>query len=310
MKTLRHRGLFFAASSAVFYGLQPTLIRVAYDGGSNGVTMTFLRSLLAVPVLCLLLRQQGESFKVEKGDLRRILILGVVGSSSTTILLYSSYAYIPTGVATTLHFIYPLLVTVFCILFFREKLTVPKGLAAGLTVLGILCFMGKDRSFHSVGIALALLSGLCYTFFTVYMSTSGLKRYHHFKLALYLCVVVGTCSGLYGMATHQLTFSLTPKAWLFSFLVSLCVSVAGSSLYQLGIRYAGPSTTAILSTLEPITSVILGCLVLKEAMTWVKILGCLCILTGIFLTSFSGCKETGAGLVQETTANCETDIHH
>ena len=290
MKNSRYWGFFFAASSAIFYGLQPALIQITYSGGSNGVTMTFLRSVLAIPVLYLLLRCQGETLKVEKGDLHRILILGAVGSASTTILLYCSYTYIPTGVATTLHFIYPLLVTVTCILFFREKLTVPKALAVILSVVGIFCFMGKDTSFHPLGITLALLSGLCYTFFTVYMSSSGLKRYHHFKLALYMCIVVGACSGIYGIATHQLTLSLTPRAWVFSFLVAICVAVAGSSLYQLGIRYAGPSTTAIFSTLEPITSVIIGCLVLQETMTWVKLLGCICIFSGVLLTTVSSIR--------------------
>ena len=290
MKNYRYLGFVFAAASAVFYGLQPSLIQVTYSGGSNGVTMTFLRSVLAIPVLYILLRRQGESVLPEKGDFHRVLILGAVGSASTTILLYCSYSYIPTGVATTLHFIYPLLVTVSCVLFFHEKLTLPKALAVLLSVAGIFCFTGKDASFHPLGIVLALLSGVCYTFYTVYMSVSGLKRYHHFKLALYMCVVVGCCSGLYGLFTRQLTLSLTPMAWLFSFIVSVCVAIFGNSLYQLGIRYAGPSTTAILSTLEPIISVIVGCLILHESMSGIKFLGCVCILSGVVLTTRAGIR--------------------
>lgn len=291
MKKVRYLGFFFAAASAVFYGVQPALIRVTYDGGSNGITMTFLRSILALPFLLFLVRRQGETLKLDPGDFRRVLILGAGGSASTTILLYSSYAYIPTGVATTLHFIYPLLVTVGCVIFLREKLTAPKIFALILSTAGIACFMGRDASFHPTGLALALLSGVCYAFFAVYMSASGLKRYHHFKLTFYMCAVVGSCAGLFGAVTGQLTFDLTPEAWLFSLLVALCVGIAANSLFQLGIRYAGPSSTAILSTLEPITSVIVGCLLLGESMTGLKLVGCVCIFSGVILITLAGEKH-------------------
>jgi len=283
MKQTNCQGLLFAASSAVLFGVQPILVSVTYAGGSNGITMVFLRSALALPALFLLARLQGEDLRLERGDLRRVVILGALGSACTSILLYSSYSYIPTGVATTLHFIYPLLVSIGCVLLFHEKFTPPKAAALFLSTAGIFCFLGQDISLHPLGIALALLSGLCYAFYAVYMSFSDLKRYHHFKLSFYMCLVAAVSSGLFGLATGQLSLTLTPKGWLFSLLVALLVGVGANCLFQLGIRLVGPSTTAILSTLEPITSVVFGCLLLHEGMTWLKLAGCVSICLGVLL---------------------------
>lgn len=284
MEKMNFRGLLFAAASAVLFGLQPIPISFTYAGGSNGITMVFLRSTLALPALYLLLRLQGGDLRLERGDFRRIVILSMLGSALTSILLYSSYSFIPTGVATTLHFIYPLLVAVGCALIFHERFTIPKTAALILSTAGIVCFLSPDDvSLHPAGIALALLSGLCYAFYAVYMSASDLKRYHHFKLAFYTCLVVSIFSGLFGLASGQLALALTPTAWLFSLFVALFIGVAANCLFQLGVRYAGPSVTAILSTLEPITSVVVGCLFLHEGMTWLKLAGCASICIGVLL---------------------------
>lgn len=107
----------------------------------------------------------------------------------------------------------------------------------------------------------------------------------------YLCLFGAALSGIYGGVTGQLALHLTGQAWLFAFLVSICASVGAISLFQLGIRYTGASTAAILSTLEPITSVILGVLVLGELFTARKIAGCLCILLSVVLIAAAGKKR-------------------
>lgn len=141
------------------------------------------------------------------------------------------------------------------------------------------------------GIFLALLSGLFYSIHMVVMDKSGIKNMHYFKLSFYLCLFGAALSGIYGGVTGQLALHLTGQAWLFAFLVSICASVGAISLFQLGIRYTGASTAAILSTLEPITSVILGVLVLGELFTARKIAGCLCILLSVVLIAAAGKKR-------------------
>ncbi len=220
-------------------------------------------------------------------------VCGVFGAFATTVTLYMSYSYIPVGMATTLHFIYPVLVTAGCVLIFREGITIKKVLAllcgAAGTVLFLEHFSAATGS--GTGIFLALLSGLFYSIHMVVMDKSGIKNMHYFKLSFYLCLFGAALSGIYGGVTGQLALHLTGQAWLFAFLVSICASVGAISLFQLGIRYTGASTAAILSTLEPITSVILGVLVLGELFTARKIAGCLCILLSVVLIAAAGKKR-------------------
>ena len=257
-----YKGIIFTAVSAVIFGFTPVLARISYDGGANGITMTFLRCFLSLPVLFLILKIKGIPLRVEKAWRMPVSVCGVFGAFATTVTLYMSYSYIPVGMATTLHFVYPVLVTVGCVLIFKEGITVKKVLALLCGAAGTLLFLENFSagSGSGAGIFLALLSGLFYSVHMIVMDKSGIKNMYYFKLS-------------------------------FAFLVSLCTSVGAISLFQLGIRYTGAVAAAILSTLEPITSVILGVLVLGELFTTRKIAGCVCILFSVVLIAAAGKKR-------------------
>ena len=121
----------------------------------------------------------------------------------------------------------------------------------------------------------------------VVLDKSTAKEMYFFKLSFYLCLFGAALSGIYGILTGRLTLHLTGQAWLFAFIVSMCTSVGAISLFQLGIRYIGASTAAILSTLEPITSMLLDVLVLGESMTMRRVLGSLFILVSVILIAWT-----------------------
>ena len=283
----RYRGILFTALSAVFFGLTPVLARSAYDGGANGISMTFLRALLALPVLFVLVRARGVPLKMEPDEWRGVLLTGGLGTALTSILLYSSYSYIPVGMATTLHFIYPLLVAAACVFLFRERLGPLKVVALVCGAAGILLFLDRGAPGGALGMGLALLSGVSYSFYIIYLDQSGLKNLYYFKLTFWLCAVMGVVAGGFGLLTGTLSLHLTPKAWLFACLVALFSSVGAVTLFQVGIRMIGASAAAILSTLEPITSVLLGVLVLHEELTLPKLGGCACILASVVLITLA-----------------------
>lgn len=277
----RRKGILYTFLSAAIFGFTPILVRISYNGGANGITMTFLRAYLALPFLYVLVKRRRIPLRLRAGEWKTVLILGAVGSAATTLCLYMSYNYISVGMATTLHFIYPLLVNVGCVLFLKQRLLLYQKTSLVLGCAGILLFMDFGSSGSLAGIFLALLSGVCYAFHISYMSVSGIQEMYFFKLSFYLCLVMGTVCGLFGLVSGSLTLRMSPESWFFALLVSLLTSVGAISLLQLGIRLTGPSTAAILSTLEPITSVIFGILILHEGLTAAKALGCLLILFSV-----------------------------
>lgn len=294
-----HKGILFTALSAVIFGFTPILARITYDGGANGTSITFLRAVLSLPVLFVLLKRKGISFRLHPTERKGILLVGIFGTSLTTILLYISYSYIPVGMATTLHFGYPMLVAAGCVCFFQEKMNAYKLTALASGTAGIALFFERGSQTGVIGMVLALLSGVTYAFYIIYVDKCGLKEMYYFKLSFYLCVMMSLVSGGFGLATGTLTLNLTPKAWLFALLVSLFTSVGAISLFQLGIKLTGAPTAAILSTLEPIISVVLGVLVLGESISVPKIVGCLFILVSVVLITLSEAKA-GAEKVLDT----------
>jgi drug/metabolite transporter (DMT)-like permease len=287
----KYKGLIAVMLSAVIFGFTPILARITYDYGSNGINMTFLRAVLSLPVLFLLSRKSGKMLRLDAGKIIDIALLGVVGTSLTTILLYSSYNYIGVGLATTLHFVYPVISVVICALFFGESLSLWKLAALLCSVAGTMLSSGSRDFALSPGIALALLSGCTYAFYIIFMDKTWIKNMDCFQLSFLLCSVMSITSGLFGGATGTLNFRMPLIAWAYSLAVSLLNSLGAIPLFQMGVRYVGGSTASILSTLEPITGLILSAVMIGERLSWPKVLGCALILISVWLISYAENKR-------------------
>jgi len=289
------KGTILTMLSAIVFGFAFTLGPMTYgEAGSNPTTLTFLRNLLSLPVLYLILLQQKISLKITFKELLSLSVLGGIGNAFTTLLLFMSFALIDVGVATTIHFIYPVFVTIACVLFYKESLGLQKIIALGIATAGIACFFfGVDMSqgFSGdmfLGLVLAIVSGVTYAFYIIYMDKSGMKNQPVFKITFYVALVSTVAVGIYGTATDELTLStLTPNAWILSTVFALLCTVVALSLLQVGIKLVGASTAAIITTFEPITSIIFGVILLGEIMTTTKIVACTLIMLGVVVLSLA-----------------------
>ncbi|MBU5419643.1 DMT family transporter [Acetanaerobacterium sp. MSJ-12] len=275
------KGIVYTIASAVIFGITPVLSKLTYSMGSNASMAACFRGLLSLPVLLCILLALRIPLKITRHQLVSVIVCGLVGSTATAITLGIAYNYIPVGMATTLHFIYPVLTTAASVVFLREKLYRYKVVALVLATAGIATFMEPGGSL--VGILLALSSGAFYTFYIIWMDKSGLKNLNSFLLTFYLSLVIGPASALYGALTGQFTLSLTATGWALTAVSSLLGAVGAMTLFQLGLRHAGPSLASILSMFEPITSVLMGLLFLGEGISPLKLGGCALILCSVAL---------------------------
>lgn len=294
------KGILLTMLSAVTFGFAFTLGPMTYgEGGSNPTTLTFLRNFLSLPILVFILLFKGISLKVSKKEMISLAILGSIGNAVTTLMLFISFSLIDVGIATTIHFIYPVFVTLGCVLFYKEKLGLQKIIALMIATSGIACFFfGMDmKSGLSggvfLGLVLAVASGMTYAFYIIYMDKSGLKNQPVFKITFYVALMSSIAMGIYGTVTGELALnSLTTKSWWISLAFSLLCTVVALSLLQIGIKHVGASTAAILTTFEPITSIVCGVLLLGESVTFVKIMACALIMIGVVTLSLSKQKKT------------------
>lgn len=284
-------GYLAIAASALVFGFTPILSAITYQLGNNGINMAFLRAAIPIPIFLLICRKSAFPG-------RKQLMTGILAgclSFGCTLLLYSSYEYISPGLATTLHFLYPLYVAV--ITSFRKHKRLRTGYIIGLAlaILGIVLFVNpEDMHGKAVGYILALASGVVYSMYVVLLDKESDNPLPLYQLMLIIsCTGVVLC-GTVGLALGKLTIMTSGKGWFFACLVALLAAVVGSVLFQVGVRKTGGTNAAIFSLLEPISSVLFSVTILGDVLTPKTVLGCVLIICGLVAVTVSNIKKQAA----------------
>ena len=281
----RTKGLLATMISAVFFGFIPLFVKTICAGGGNSVSAAFYRFFLSVPLLYIYLKAQGISMRITRTEFAKIALITIFGYGGTAVLLFSSYNFIPSGMSTTIHFMYPVFTILGCMIFFKEKVSPLKLLCVALCFGGILLFYNGESGGSVLGMALSFLSGVTYAFYTIYLEKSGLQKMENLKLIFYMNTVAAAMILVMALLTAQFTLRLTPLAWGTAAFFATATSLIGVLGYQIGVKCIGPQNAAILSTFEPITSVIVGVLVYREAFSARTLLGCLCVLSAVVIVA-------------------------
>ena len=137
------------------------------------------------------------------------------------------------------------------------------------------------------GLILAFISGITYSFYVIYLDASGLQSMNTFKLIFYMHLMASPMIFAAAALTGNLTFHLSANAWLVMIFMSLSLCFISVSGFQIGVKYIGPANTTILSTFEPITSLIVGILVYHEPLSVRSIVGCIAILSATIIVGKS-----------------------
>ena len=283
------RGVTFGVLAAFIYGFTPILGKMTYLEGSNFMSLAFYRNFLSVPFLFLMLKYKKINIKINKIESKKLAILSSLGSTITALTLYWAYDYISVGMTTTIHYIYPVLVTAACIFIFKEKVGKEQIIALFLSTLGVMMFF--EGSFSIIGVSLALISGIAFAAHILYIDKSGLNSMYPFKITFYCAVFSSIYLFIIGMIWGNLKFIMTAKGWLFTALVAFLVSFLANTLIPIVVKYAGPTVTSIVGMFEPITSVVLGILILKEPVTLKNVLSCVFILAGVLIVTIVKTKK-------------------
>ncbi|NLC41009.1 MAG: EamA family transporter [Clostridiaceae bacterium] len=284
-------GISAALIAALMFGISPAIAKLAYEGGSNGMTMTFTRAFMSLPFLFLIARRQKISLKLTKQELPILIIVSIFGNFTTTLMLYSSFSYINVGMASVLHYFFPVFVVLVSILFFKEQTRWWKLFSLLLGFGGVLTFMGGARGGDLTGILLAVGSAISYAAMLISVERTGLSRLHCIKLTFYTNLIVSPVAFIVGLAGNTINLQMTTEAWIYSFVVSLMVGVVGFTLLNYAIVKIGASSTSVISMAEPLSGVLFGFLILGEKLTLLNWLGCILIMAGVAMISLFSLKK-------------------
>lgn len=288
------KGYLFAVLSAVIYGCMPLMAAYIYADGVNSFTLVFLRNLFAVVPLALLAYRQHKTLAVPRKLLPAIGLIGALGCCITPILLFTSYGYIPSGTATVFHFAYPAIVVIGEMLFLKKKKGLFSLLSVFLCVAGICLFYSPGQALNLTGSLLAIASAFTFAAYVILLSRFDSSRVSGFLFTLYITLISCAASLAFCLVTDTLALPASSTGWGLCVLFALLVTTGAVVLFQQSAFLIGGDRASILSTLEPITSLVIGFVLFNEPMGFRVLLGSALVVLASILTALTDLKKEKA----------------
>lgn len=286
MKSLKGaKGILLAMISSGTFGLIPLFtIPLVRNMGMSEPGVLFYRfflSALMMAVICLFRR---DSLKIPIKYILPILGLGLLYALTALFLVYS-YNYISSGVATTIHFLYPLCVSFLMIAFFKEQKSKVLLISALLSLIGValMCWT-SSASFSLWGIMLAALTIVTYGAYIVGLNQSAVGKLPADVLTFYVILACTAIFYVYAVLADGGVGTIPSSNALF-YLVGLAflATVISDFALILAVKYAGSTVTAILGSMEPLVAVAVGVMAFSEYFSLQTFFGLVLILTSVVL---------------------------
>lgn len=282
MKTSR-KGLLLVVISGIVFGIMPSTVAYCYTQGATPVLMMLSRSVLFELILLPIVLRAKNTWELYRKTWKQHFLLSITGTG-TPLILFITYNYMPTGIATTLHYLYPTVVALICILFLHEKMSRIKCIALVSSFLGIAIMMDTSvQDLSAVGIALAVLSSITWALYILLLDKVDLQGASSLQVMFFSGISSIILLSLCALVNGDFAVTITPIGWAAMAISNLAISIGGSLFFVIGVRYTDAQTSAIASTLEPIVSIVIGVLFLREAITFRTGVGSVLILAAVIM---------------------------
>lgn len=270
--------------SAAAFGSMAIFAKLAYAAGLDAASLLFLRFTLAG--LCLLPVVLIGRLPWPRGRaLVALLVMGGVCYTGNSQTFFMALNYAPAGTVALLLYLYPVLVMLLSAWLFGEQLTARKWLAAALTFSGLVITLGLELAGQPLGIALGVASALIYS---TYILLGG--RYatgsHPISSACVVFLAASVTNGLIVLAKGDgLHWPHNSAGWLALLAIALICTVLAIVGFLVGLRWVGATRASMMSTFEPVVTVLLAAVWLGESVSMSQLLGGALILAGVLVLS-------------------------
>lgn len=282
------KGFAYGIITAATFGLIPLFTLPLMAKGMQFDSILFYRFLFASLALTIITTVKKESFRIEKKDIPVLILLGFFYTASAMFLFWG-YNFMSAGIATTLHFTYPVFVTLIMLLFFHEKTSWVTLAAIGLAICGVarLSISEGDISISVLGVFIVLLSAVGYALYITTVNKSRVKAMSGRKMTFFV-FIVSTCMFAIKASTNQ-GIQPIPDALSLMNLILLAVvpTVISNITLVLAVQNIGGTLTSVLGAMEPVTAVCVGVLIFGEPFTIHLALGILLIILAVTIIILS-----------------------
>ena len=285
----RIKGILYAAVSSSTFGLAPFFSLTLLLAGFSAFEVLSYRWGVATIALTLFGWCSGCSFRLEKKDFLVVLLLSLL-RAVTSFSLLIAYQNIATGVASTIHFMYPLAVSLVMMYFFQEKKSLWVMFAVFMSLLGAALLSSGELEAKNgdtiVGLVAACVSVFSYAGYIVGVRMTRAVRINSTVLT---CYVMGLGTVLYfigALTTSGLRLVADGYTWLIILGLALPATAISNITLVRAIKYAGPTLTSILGAMEPLTAVVIGVFGFKVLFTLNSAIGIILILLAVSVVIF------------------------
>ncbi len=241
MTNNKTKGFILGAIAAASYGMNPLFTLPLYSAGMSVDTVLFYRYSLAVIVLRIMMKFQKQSFAIKRVDVLPLCIMGLLFAFSS-LFLFMSYNYMDAGIASTILFVYPVLVAIIMAVVFKEKVSPITMFSIALAFVGIsmLCKSPGGQTLSLVGITFVFLSSLSYAIYIVGVNRSSLKRYADCQTYLFYVLLFGLSVYVVRLQfCTELQVIPTPMLWINAVSLAVFPTVISLVTMTKAIHYIG-----------------------------------------------------------------------
>ena len=262
-------GFLYGLLSSASFGLIPLFTIPAMHQGMPFWSILLYRFLFAMLALACILLLDKQSFRIRRKEILPLLLLAFLYDCSA-VFLFWGYKFMASGVATTIHFMYPVLTTLIMMLFFKEKKSGWRMAAIVSAITGVYFLSGGNTETGSIsfsGLFIVLLSALGYALYLVTMSQLKIGRMKGLLLTFYvflfggilLFIGIGTVSQLQPISEWHTAGNLI--------LLALIPTVVSNLALVRAVKSIGSTLASVLGAMEPVTAVCVGIFLFGEAFT-------------------------------------------
>lgn len=261
-------GFLYGLLSSASFGLIPLFTLPAMRQGMHFESILLYRFAFATLALGAILLLDGQSFRIQRKEIPSLLLLAFLYLVSA-VFLFWGYKFMASGVATTLHFMYPVMTTLIMMLFFREKKSICRFAAIALAVAGVFFLSSGDDSgtVTLTGVCIVLLSALGYALYLVTVSQLKVGQMKGLKLtfwvflfgSLLLFIGIAPTAGVQDIPDWHTAGNLV--------MLALIPTVISNLALVRAVKSIGSTLTSVLGAMEPVTAVCVGIFIFGEAFT-------------------------------------------
>lgn len=285
MKDYKTKGYINGILAAVSYGTNPLFALPMYKLGMGVNSVLFYRYLFALIIYGVSIKLLKKiNLKLSLKEFACLFPLAVLFALSS-VTMFDALKYLDSGVACTILFVYPIIVALISVIFYKEKLTKTSVFAMLLALGGIFMLNGGiNGHLNPLGIFLILSSALVYAIYMVLVKNlTPIKHIKNEKLTFYVM--------LFGLSVFIVNLKFCTELqpitdWrIFACAIALAIfpTIISIETINVAIRLIGSTTTAILGALDPLTAIFFGVVVFGEALTANRIVGIVLVLVGAML---------------------------